>query len=223
MENEGEGAAHGASARIRTRQRKVAEIVDGTLVPGTPVDGCDPLSDSDCATPFGPGETFAGVFTVQLKDDWAGVIDLDLELREEAAYDHASIMRAGFYEFYGQDDHIRLIVGGPVPEAEWRRTPKIGISRAPDARTTDARVALSGVVEDDGGLDHVMVFAGGDKVFFEGSGRKADIRSLPFTADVELSAGENVITVLATDTDGFSTTRSVVAWRDATELAQAGD
>ncbi len=223
LENEGQGAALGASARIRTRQRKIAEIIEGTLVPGTPVDGCDPEEAVDCETPFAPGDTFEGSFTVKLKEDWAGVIELDLELREEAAYDHASIMRAGFFEFYGQDDHIRLIVGGPVPEAGWRHTPKISISRAPEVRTTDARVVLSGVVEDEEGLDHVMVYAGDDKVFFEGSGRHTGIRSLPFTADVELASGENVITVLATNAEGFSSTRSVVAWRDATELAQAGD
>jgi len=223
VENDGGGIATGASARIRTKQRKVVEILDGTLVPGTPVDDCDPLASASCVTHFGPGERFEGSFNIQItaEDDWAGVVELDLELREESAYDHASIMRAGFYEFYGQDDHIRLIVGAPVPEASsWRRTPEIQISRAPKDRSSDTRVALSGVVEDDGGLDHVMVFAGGDKIFFEGSGRKADIRSLPFTADVELEPGENVITVLATDTDGFSSTRSVVAWRDDSELAR---
>ncbi len=221
LENVGDGPATAASARIRTDQRKVVDILEGVLVPGTPQGDCNPLDDADCETILAPGERFSGSFTVKLKEDWAGVVDLDLELREEAAYDHASIMRAGFYEFYGQDDHLRLIVGGPVPEVGRRQTPEIAISRAPDVRTSDARVSLSGVVEDEGGLDHVMIFAGDDKVFFEGSGRKADIRSLPFTADVELAPGENVLTVLATDTDGFSSTRSVVTWRDATELAQA--
>ena len=148
-------------------------------------------------------------------------MDLTLELREDQTYDYASVMRAGFYEFYGQDDRIRLIVGGPVPEGRWRRPPRISVSRSPEARTTDRHVTLSGIVEDDGGLDHVMVYAGGDKVFFEGSGRDADIRSLPFTADVELADGENILTVLATDREGFHSTLSVVTWRQEPELAKA--
>jgi hypothetical protein len=230
VENVGEGPATRASARLRTDQRKVVDIVEGNLSLGALVGECKEADPIDCERVLRPGEKASGDFTLTLTGEWSGVIDLDLEINEERAYDHASVIRAAFYEFYGQNDQIKLIVGAPAPVASRRETPEITVSRAPDQQTGQRRGSLSGVVTDDVGLDHVMVFQSGaadargathgDKVFFEGSGSTTAIRSLPFTADLDLQPGVNVITVLATDRDGLTSTRSVITWFDDGELAK---
>jgi len=219
LENIGEGPTSYPTARIRTDYRKELDIVEGTLFPGTPLDpDCE---GGECERALAPGEVFEGDFVVTLREPAAGALTVDLELRDEGAYDHASVMRAGFFEYYGYDDHIPLLVGGNVPEGSWRRPPAIEVSRGPAPTTTGRRDAVSGRVTDDESLAHVMVFAGGDKVFFESAGRGQRLQALPFTADIELDAGENIVTVLATDREGYSTTRSVVTWYDDHAVAAA--
>ena len=102
-----------------------------------------------------------------------------------------------------------------------KRPPAIEVSRAPGPTSERGREAVSGRVTDDDGLSHVMVFAGGDKVFFESTSTGQQLKAVPFTADVDLQNGENVVTVLATDQEGYSTTRSVVTWFDDRAVAQA--
>ena len=72
-------------------------------------------------------------------------------------------------------------------------------------------MTISGVVTDETAVRHVMVYAGKNKLFFAGSG-KTPVRSVPFTADVPLEAGQNTITILAEDEDGITVTRSVVTY-----------
>ena len=72
-------------------------------------------------------------------------------------------------------------------------------------------MTVSGVVTDETGVRHVMVYSGDNKLFFAGGG-KSPVRSVPFTADVPLQPGANTITVLAEDEDGITTTRSVVTY-----------
>ena len=212
LKNVGDGPTSLATARIRTDDRKQLDILEGTLLAGT----CE---GDDCKPVLQAGETFQGTFVVQLREPSAGDVQLDLELREESAFDHATIMRAGFYEYYGQNDQLTVTVGGKLPSAGWRLPPAIEVSRAPGVTYSGRRAALSGMVSDDAGLSHVMVFAGGDKVFFEGGG-EVPLKSVPFTADVDLDEGENVLTVLATDVDGYSTSRSVVTWVDREAVAK---
>jgi carboxyl-terminal processing protease len=217
LQNVGPGLTRMTTARIRTDDRKELDIVEGTLMAGAVEEGCEA---SDCPRRLAAGETFEGDFVVTVRDGARGALGIDLQLREEVAYDHASIMRAGFYEYYGLDDALQITVGEALPSADWRRPPTIEISRAPQLSHPGRRAALSGMVSDDDGLAHVMVFAGGDKVFFDGAGG-GSLASVPFTADIDLSPGENVLTVLATDTAGYSATRSVVTWVDETAVARA--
>lgn len=218
LENTGKGPTRVATARIRTADRKQLDIVEGTVRAGLPVDGCE---GDGCDLVLAPGEAFDGTFTVKLREGASGPLTVDLELREESAFDHASIMRSGFFEYYGQEDHVVLDVGKPLPTAGWRRPPTITVSRAPGLQHTTRHASLSGVVTDDKALDHVMIFAAGDKVFFEGGRAEAPLASVPFTADLTLEEGENVLTVLATDDEGYSTTRSVVTWVDTHAMARA--
>jgi len=220
LENVGDGPTSFATARIRTDFRKELDIIEGTLLPGTLV---DPDCEGECERVLAAGERFEGDFVVSVRDEAAGALTIDLELREEGAYDHATVMRAGFYEYYGHDDHVPLLVGGDTPDGSWRRPPSIEVSRAPGATSAGKRAAVSGRVTDDEGLSHVMVFSGGDKVFFENTAAGQALTSVPFTADIDLQHGENVVTVLATDKEGYSSSRSVVTWHDDRAVAKVQD
>ena len=71
---------------------------------------------------------------------------------------------------------------------------------------------MSGRASDADGLAHVMVYAGDDKVFFEGSRHGEEMSMVPFSADVRLEPGRNTISVLATDADGLTATTSRVIY-----------
>ena len=81
-------------------------------------------------------------------------------------------------------------------------------------------MSLSGVATDDKGLVHVMIYAGDDKVFHQGSGDSNTLTSIPFTADVDVEPGVNTLTVVAVDVEGFTHTQSVSVWSNDFELAQ---
>ena len=71
------------------------------------------------------------------------------------------------------------------------------------------------------GLSHVMVFAGDDKVFYQGEAQGGVVHSVPFTADVVLEQGMNTLTVLAKSAQGTTRSRSVVTWYDPSGVARA--
>ncbi len=100
--------------------------------------------------------------------------------------------------------------GASPPQSEW--------SRRPEARVDGGSVTLSGLVTDDRGVAHVVVFAGEDKVFFEGSSSSSSpVRSVPFTATVSIQDERVPFVVIATDTDGLVHTVSA-----ATVLGSSG-
>ena len=148
-------------------------------------------------------------------------LKLELAIGDSEAYDHSSVVRAGFHRWFSQRDVIDLVPGQPLPLSPQRQPPRIEITRGPATRSMGGRVTISGVVTDDSGVSNVMVFAGGNKVFFEGGGTTSSLRSVPFTADVELEPGTNTLTVLATDNLGFVASESVVTWLDDPNLARA--
>ena len=112
-------------------------------------------------------------------------------------------------------------VAAPLPPGFERKPPRIEITRAPERVATGERVTISGMVTDDNGLAHVMVYAGNDKVFHQGAGRSSRLTAIPFTADVPLEPGLNTLVVQAIDRDGTTRTESVVTWSEAPELAAA--
>ncbi len=249
--NVGDGRSGEPFARIKNRSRKALDILRGTVEPGRMLDasgqacrvlepgvdagavmgdpddprvhrGDPPRYAEGCRRALDPGETWTGTFEVELKGTPAnGAYELDLTLGDSTAYDHASIVRAGFYPYFSQRESIVVLPGQSVASSETRRPPVVQITREPGAVTRGARVSVSGVVEDDSGIAHVMVFAGDDKVFFEGSGPTSSRMNVPFTADVELEPGVNLVTVLATDDQGLKSSRSVVTYYASTELAHA--
>lgn len=204
--------------------------VDGGTVVGDPeaprvAAGKPPVWAEDCSRVLDAGATWAGSFEVELRDRAPRGQDLRVELTlgDARAYDYASVMRHGFYSYFTQKEDIILQPGGPSMTSEERAPPQIEITRAPDVYGTSDRATVSGVVRDGRGVSHVMIYAGEDKVFTQGAGSTSDLRSVPFTADVELEPGANVITVLATDVSGHRATQSVVTWYSDVEVARAND
>jgi carboxyl-terminal processing protease len=148
---------------------------------------------------------------------------LELLTGDRAGYDWASYTRADVEEAFVQSEDLVLPVGAPWTDPGERRPPRIQVTRAPDPAGDATRVTVSGAVTDDQGVQQVMVFAGEDKVFFAGAGQR-DLRSVPFTAEIQLHPGVNTIAVVAKDNDGATATRSVVTYLVTPELtAVAGN
>ncbi|MCA9492051.1 MAG: PDZ domain-containing protein [Myxococcales bacterium] len=211
--NVGEGRARSPYVRLRNRSGKAVELVEAAF---------EPLSPSG-AEGLLPGETASGVLHLQVasvpRDGGAALVML--EVGDMEAVDRGAWLRRSVSTEAGQSEGILLSLEEPLPaRAGAHRSPEIAITRVPALRAEGGRVTLSGMVEDDGAIEDVMVFSGSDKVFLETGG--PGLTSLPFTADIDLQAGENILSVVARDADGFVSTRSLVTWAGETaELAQA--
>ncbi|MEM6928885.1 MAG: hypothetical protein AAF602_18240 [Myxococcota bacterium] len=216
--NVGQGATVDPFARLRNQSGKALDLVVGTLSPGVARDAAGELCETPeapgCTVVLAPGEAFTGSFEVEVRGAPRGEkpLTMELSLGDAEAYDHASVVRSGFYDWFAQKETLSIVVGGAPPRAPVRMPPAVEVTRAPDLRVEGGHATLSGVVTDESGVTHVMVFHGDDKVFFEGGGERLPIRSVPFTADIALEPGINVLTVLASDRDGFVSSRSVVTW-----------
>ncbi|MCB9682238.1 MAG: PDZ domain-containing protein [Alphaproteobacteria bacterium] len=160
-----------------------------------------------------PGEAWEGSFDVAVREPLDGSYRVDLTLEDSVSYDHAAIVREGFYRYYQQEESLRFALGGSAQASSERVPPRIDISAAPGTRVQQDLVTLSGRVADDDGLDHVVVYADDDKVFYEGSDPGQGLPTIPFTADVRLTPGEHTLTVLARDARGFVSTASRVVTR----------
>lgn len=212
--NEGEGRSASAFVRLKNRSGSALDILEGELEPGelrtpdgTPCDAVD--RRTGCQKRLEPGATWRGRMRVEIKEPVENGWGIELRVGDDEAYDHASVVAAGMHELFAQRHRIRIPADGPltgtVASAE---PPRVEISRDPGPVASSSRVTISGKVLDDHGVRHVMVFAGGDKLFYQGE--VDPVRSVPFTADVPLEPGSNVITVVAEDREGFTRTTSVV-------------
>jgi carboxyl-terminal processing protease len=254
VRNTGAGPATEPYARLRNRSGTRVDLVDGTLVPGTlrtadgaacpeaapapvaPKPGPPAAARPACARVLGPGEAWSGTFTLVAKgadapDAAADPLTVELALGDGTGYDQAAVLRSSLADAFGERDDITLTPGAALPSSGAEEPPRIEVTRVPPPRVESGHTTVSGLVTDDRGLDHVMVFVGENKVFFEGAGtapagsaaQPGLLRSVPFTADVALQPGSNVITVLATDGQGFRTSRSLVVWAAGpAEVAKAG-
>jgi len=178
-----------------------------------------------CRRVLESGETWSGSFLVRVREPADGRDDLELGLTigDVGAYDYTAVLVAGFPSYFEQEDTIRFSRSAPLPSTSKRQPPVVRITRRPEPTTDGMRATISGVVTDDVGIAHVLVFSGSDKVFFQGAGTTEAVSSVPFTADAKLQEGKNFITVLATDVDGFTHTGSVVTYVGNPGLAQARD
>ncbi len=242
VENVGQGSVGEPFARIKNQSGRAIDILTGTAEPGVMRDAdgnaCEVLEPGvesgtvigdasanpervekgdrpkyapDCSRSLEPGEKWTGRFELEIKEQ-RDAFELELQIGDAAAYDHASIMRAGFYPYFTQREIVSFGSGAVPAGSSTRVPPTVRVTREPAQMVDSERLTLSGVVTDDQGLAHVMVFHGDQKVFYQGSGRRDGLKSVPFTSDVTLEPGLNTIAILATDMEGQTATASVVTY-----------
>ena len=195
--NGGEGDAAEAFAKLKNRAGADLDLQVGTLDLG--------------AIPA--GESRSGEFLVEVRGEGDGALPLELTVGDNTRYDYAGVIRAGFYEFFTQRDELSLTVG-QATDALARATPRIELSRAPGLLVQDARAVISGVVRDEAGIRDVIVHLGDEKIYYQGGGD--GVQALPFTAEVTLAPGQNLLVIQARDRAGMTDIRSVVVWYDHT-------
>ncbi|TNE91835.1 MAG: PDZ domain-containing protein [Deltaproteobacteria bacterium] len=248
--NDGEGETGDAYARIRNKSGRALDIRSGTLEPGEmrtdageacPVEqpgveggrvvgdpeservkeGKRPVYQSGCDRSLRPGDEWTGTMQVEIREAGAAPLELELSIGDGSAYDHASIVRAGFYGYFGQTETIEIPVGTPLTSSPEREPPRVEITQKAPELLDVSTVSVSGFVSDDAGLSHVMVFHNDDKIFYEGGAGANGLTRLPFTVDVALEEGMNTITVLAKDSDGLTATRSEMTFYEPPAKAAA--
>jgi hypothetical protein len=119
-------------------------------------------------------------------------------------------MRGGFYDYFVQMKAFDIEVGKATSFKS--KPPQLRITRQPEGLVDHANVVLSGLVEDDGSLQDLLIYHGKNKVFYQGGGEKLSV--LPFSVDLELEAGENLVVLLARDTEGLTDIQSVNLFYD---------
>ncbi|MFK7929920.1 MAG: S41 family peptidase [Myxococcota bacterium] len=232
LTNEGDGPSSEAFARLRNRSRRAVDLVNASLEPGylrnedgepcsMPTDDDDTSDDPEaapadptCLRMLAPGESWTGSLSIRLQDE-AEEWTVALSFGDASAYDHAAVMRSGFYETFSNKVDITIPSGEPMPDAWVRNPPQIALSREHPTTTDDEGVVFSGMVEDDVGLAHITVWHGDDKLALADGG---DLKAIPFSAEVKLEPGLNTMTVIATDVAGLTTTRSVVVLYEPKEV-----
>jgi len=178
--------------------------------------------EKGCKRKLFPGESWTGSFLVEAKGESDTPLHVEVSLGDAEAYDHASIVRLGFYSYFTNESDVRFELGEALPVGEKVILPEVEISRRPDRVATSPIATISGAVKDDKGVAYVMVFHGEDKVFFEGSGKNSRLELIPYSAELNLKPGMNVVTVLATDSQGGKSTSSAVVFYKEPDLKAEG-
>ncbi len=101
---------------------------------------------------------------------------------------------------------------GAVELSLQRTPPSIELTQPASASLLGLeKIALSGVVKDDKFVKHMYILVDNDKVFFKpNSSDSKDASRLPFTAELPLKDGPNLITVVARDDLGLVATKLFV-------------
>ena len=229
LTNVGTGASREAWARAENRSGVQLDLLTPSLAPGfwrTPSgEPCEvpknETSTESCFRELAAGETWTGRFEMVARGD-VPAVDVRVGLGDAAAYDHAATMRAGFYSFASQQDDLSIAVGTPFVAPAKRAPPIVTLGSKPALHGIDTFVTVSGMVNDPDGLEYLLVFSGDNKVFQHG-GRHAELKQVPFTADVALKPGANTISILARDKQGVTTAKSVVTWLEVAEVQAMAD
>jgi len=242
--NTGDGAAVEPFARLKNQSGRSLDIRRGTVEPGAMVDdagkacvitkpgieagkvvgdmpaqsgrliGDAPGYAKDCHRSLPAGATWTGRFALDVKDVPEDGIRFELQVGDGAAYDHAAVVREGFYPYFTQREDVHWQGKLPLEPVSTRQPPTITVTRAPTTVAGADHATISGVVRDDHGIADVLVYKGSDKVFFQGGLGGEPLRSVPFTAEVPLDMGVTTLVILATDDEGHTVTRSVVTTRE---------
>ena len=139
-----------AFAKLRNRSGPTIDLTVGTLELGAPA----------------AGQTVSGRFTFGVRKDEPGEqLELELVVGDNELYDYGAVLRSGFYDYATIGEEITLPFGeGAARDAAIqallvpREPPKLSITRRPELVVDDPWIVLSGQVEDDRGIQDVIVF-----------------------------------------------------------------
>jgi carboxyl-terminal processing protease len=223
-------------AKLRNRSGPLLDLEVGTLELGAPA----------------AGASVSGRFTFGVRAE-AKVepIELELVVGDNELYDYGAVLRAGFYDYATLDEELTIPLAEGEPRAAAltalavpREPPSLSITRRPDAVVEDPFVVLSGQVEDDRGVQDVIIFHtwqddplltlqgsfhGGEPpealdaapdVRLAGEskiyyrGGAHGITVMPFSVEQELHLGSNTFVILAHDDQGLSLARAVSVYYD---------
>jgi len=186
--NVGDGDAPEVFARLRNRAGRDLDLEVGTAEIG----------------PLKAGEQAKSILRFKLRGDTA-VFPVELSVGDNQRYDYNAVMRGGFYDYFVQMLPFEIALGQATQmKAD---PPQLRITREPEGLVGRAQAVISGLVEDDKALKDLMIFHGEEKVFYQGGGD--DIRALPFTVDLDLEEGENLVVIMARDQEGLTDIQSV--------------
>jgi carboxyl-terminal processing protease len=148
--NVGDVDAVEAFAKLRNRAGAAVDLRTGTLELGAPA----------------AGETVSGRFGFAVRaEDAPEAIELELVVGDNELYDYGAVLRAGFYDYATMSEALTLPVGeggdsaaALAALAEPRQPPRLSLTRRPELVVDEPWVVLSGQVEDDRGVQDVIVF-----------------------------------------------------------------
>ncbi len=195
--NDGTGAALEPFVKLRNLAGHDIDLQVGTVELG----------------PLEPGESAVAdlIFEIRAEEDSTGdsaveELPVELTIGDNVRFDYNAIMGGGFYSFFSQVQELTVDVG---TEHEWepQAPPVLEITRSPELTVSSSTAVISGVVNDNDGVRDLQIYHGENKVFYQGGGD--GVRSLPFTVDLSLVEGDNLVVVLARDEDGLTDVRSV--------------
>ncbi len=84
----------------------------------------------------------------------------------------------------------------------------------PQLATRDPHTLVHGTASDDARLLDTFIFVGSRKVFYRSNRNGADLKKMPFEADLPLRPGVNVVTIVARENPDTTTRRTYVVRRD---------
>jgi hypothetical protein len=202
VRNVGEGDSPEVFARLQNRAGRDLDLQVGAIEFG--------------AVPAGGEAT--GTLRFELRGE-KDTLPVELTLGDNQRYDYNGVMRGGFYDYFVQTKRFEVEVGSATEFSV--APPTIQVTRKPEAILGRSQTVLSGVVEDDKGLEDVIIFHGEDKVFYQGGGDA--VRSIPFTVDLNLQEGENLLVVLSRDSEGLTDIQSLNVFFDPEHEAASAE
>jgi carboxyl-terminal processing protease len=235
LRNVSDVAALEAFAKLRNLSGPAVDLRMGTLELGAP----------------GPGETVTGRFEFGIAEELeVDQLELELVVGDNELYDYGAVLRAGFYDYATIGQELLFPVGGDdgvaAVDPELHQPPSLTITRRPELLVEDPWVVLSGQVEDDRGVQDVIVFhtwqddpelqqaglgAGDGPPILDPVQRSAmlageqkvyyrggasGITVMPFSVEHQLRPGANTFVILAHDDQGISMARAVSVYYDVT-------
>jgi len=213
VRNEGGGPTRDAFVRLKNRSGKALDLSEGGFSVGEFLnlagEGCDEFSPG-CGPVLKSGDQWVGALAFSLETlpdsgEWA----VDLLIGDNRAYDYSVIQQGGFYDFFQQEEKIKLSPEKQLDQA-LRMPPQIEFTRTPDLVSDDGFAVISGIVRSAGKARDIIIYHGEEKVFYEGGGSDATVK--PFTVERRLEPGPHSFYVLARDQAGLTSTGSVHVW-----------